>query len=211
MLTFYHSPWTRSTGVRILLEELGAPYEMQVLNRQKNEHRKPDYLRINPLGKVPAIDHDGVVVTEQVAIYNYLADAFPQRGLAPAIGDKLRGPYLRWLAFYGSSFEPALVDKHLGHSPDPDNPQQVAMSPYGSYEGVVDLLGRQLSAGPFLLGERLTAADLLWGTAVGWTLQFGLLPERPEFTAYAGRIAGRASARKVNDEDAALAAMHNPS
>jgi glutathione S-transferase len=72
------------------------------------------------------------------------------------------------------------------------------------------VLGRQLSAGPFLLGERLTAADLLWGTAVGWTLQFKLLPERPEFTAYAGRIAGRASARKVNDEDAALAAMHNP-
>lgn len=208
MLTFYHAPQTRSTGVRILLEELGAPYDMQVLNRNRGEHRQKNFLAINPLGKVPAIEHDGALVTEQVAIFIYLADAFPERGLAPPIGDPLRGPYLRWLAFYGSSFEPALVDHRLGHSPDPEQPRQVAMSPYGSYDGVVDLLDQQLATGPFLLGERFTAADVLWGTALGWTLQFKLLPARPAFTAYAGRIGGRAAARRVVDEDAALAAMH---
>lgn len=202
VLTFYHSPHTRSTGVRILLEELGAPYEMQVLNRTRHENTAPAYLAVNPLGKVPAILHDGAVVTEQVAIYLYLADAFPDRGLAPPIGDPLRGPYLRWLAFYGSSFEPAMVDRYLqrdaGHA---------MMSPYGSSEQVIDSVEQQLSAGPFILGERFTAADVLWGGAIGWMLQFKMLPERPAFAAYAGRIAGRAAARKVSEEDAALTAM----
>lgn len=203
MLTFYHVPQTRSTGVRILLEELGAPYDMHVLGR--GENRGADYLKINPLGKVPAIEHDGAVVTEQVAITIYLADAFPERGLAPPIGDPLRGPYLRWLAFYAASFEPAIADRHMGHEPS-----NVALSPYGSYDAVVDALAVQLAAGPFLLGERFTAADVLWGTALGWTLGFKLLPQRPEFVAYAGRVAGRATARRVTDEDAALAAMQKP-
>ena len=133
MLIFYHSPHTRATGVRILLEELGAPYELRVLNRQAEEQRSPDFLAINPSGKVPTIVHDGAIVTEQVAIYIYLADAFPSVGLAPPIGDALRGPYLRWLAFYGSSFEPALVDKHLGREPG-----SRGMSPYGDYPTVIE-------------------------------------------------------------------------
>lgn len=203
MLTLYYAPMTRATGVRILLEELGADYDLHVLNIRRNEQHSPDFLAVNPLGKVPTIVHNGAVVTEQAAIYLYLADAFPERGLSPPIGDKLRGPYLRWLAFYGASFEPAMVDKHLGR--DPGAP---TMSPYGSYDAVVDTLERQLGDGPFLLGERFTAADILWGGALGWMLQFGLLPSRPAFTAYAGRIAGRAAARKVSEEDAALAAMH---
>lgn len=206
MVTLYHSPWTRATGVRILLEELGAPYDLHVLNRQKGENRDPDFLAINPLGKVPAIEHDGVVVTEQVAIYIYLADAFAERGLAPAIADRLRGPYLRWLAFYGSSFEPALVDKHLQREPGP-----ASMSPYGTYEGVIDLVAAQLATGPFLLGERFTAADVLWGTALSWTMQFELVPQRPEFSNYVNRINSRPSVRKVGEEDAALAAIHHPS
>ena len=202
MLTLYYAPQTRATGVRILLEELGADYDLHVMNIRRAEQRTPDFLAINPLGKVPTIVHDGAVVTEQAAIYQYLADAFPERGLAPAIGDGLRGPYLRWLAFYGSSFEPAMVDKHQQR--DGGN---AMMSPYGSVDAVIDALEAQLATGPFMLGARLTAADILWGTALGWMLQFKLLPERPAFTAYAGRIAGRAAARKVAEEDAALAAM----
>lgn len=202
MLTLYYAPQTRATGVRILLEELGADYDLHVMNMRRNEQHAPDFLAINPLGKVPTIVHDGAVVTEQAAIYQYLADVFAERGLAPAIGDALRGPYLRWLAFYGSSFEPAMVDKHLQR--DPGNPR---MSPYGGYDKVVDALEHRLSAGPFILGDRFSAADLLWGGALGWMLQFKMLPERPAFTAYAGRIAGRAVARKVTEEDAALAAM----
>ena len=202
MLTLYYAPQTRATGVRILLEELGADYDLHVMNIRRAEQRSPDFLAINPLGKVPTIVHDGAVVTEQAAIYQYLADAFPDRGLAPPIGDKLRGPYLRWLAFYGASFEPAMVDKH--EKREAGNPM---MSPYGSVNAVIDTLEAQLAPGPFMLGEHLTAADILWGTALGWMLQFKLLPERPAFVAYAGRIAGRATARKVGEEDAALAAM----
>ena len=205
MLTFYHSPWTRATGVRILLEELGAPYAMRVINRQAGEQRQPEFLKINPLGKVPTIEHDGAVVTEQVAIYIYLADAFPERGLAPPIGDKLRGPYLRWLAFYGSSFEPALVDYYLKREPP-----SLAMSPYGTYEDVIDLLSRQLATGPYLLGDRFTAADVLWGTALTWTTKFELVPQRPEFAAYMQRINERPIVQRVNAEDAELAAKHHP-
>ncbi len=201
MLTLYYSPQTRATGVRILLEELGAPYELHVMDRNADELHGPDYLAINPLGKVPAIVHDGAVITEQVAIYPYLADAFPERGLAPPIGDADRGPYLRWMAFYGSSFEPALVDKAMSRDPG-----QRAMSPYGSLDAVIDAVAGQLGRGPFMLGERFSALDILWGSAVGWMLMFKMLPEKPVFTAYAGRIAGRAAARKVTEEDAALAA-----
>ena len=204
MLTLYYAPATRATGVRILLEELGAEYDLHVLDLGRGEQRMADFLQINPLGKLPTIVHDGAVITEQSAIYMYLADALPQRGLAPPIGDPLRGPYLRWLAFYGASFEPAMVDRHMHR--DPGNPR---MSPYGSFDAVVDALEAQLAPGPFLLGERFTAADILWGTALGWMLQFGLLPSRPAFAAYAGRIAGRASVRKVTDEDGALKAMQD--
>ena len=131
MLILYYAPQTRATGVRILLEELGADYDVHVLNIRRGEQRTPDFLAVNPLGKVPTIVHDGAVVTEQAAIYQYLADAFPERGLAPPIGDTLRGPYLRWLAFYGASFEPAMVDKH-----EKRVSANAMMSPYGSVDAV---------------------------------------------------------------------------
>ena len=191
-VTLYHSPRTRSQGVRILLEELGAPYELHVLNFKLEEQHKPDYLAINPLGKVPAIEHAGAVVTEQVAIYIYLADAFPAAGLAPAIGDPLRGPYLRWLALYGSAFEPALIDRARKVEPGTRG-----MSPYGEYDAVIALVRSQLAKGPYLFGERLTAADILWGTALRWTTSFGLVPPTEEISAYIERIAWRPSVKKV--------------
>lgn len=201
-LTLYYAPQTRATGVRILLEELGADYDLHVMNIRRGEQNAADFRAINPLGKVPTVVHDGAVITEQSAIYLYLADAFPQRGLAPPIGDPLRGPFLRWLAFYGASFEPAMVDRHLERDAG-----AAMMSPYGSGDAVIDAVAAQLATGPFLLGDRFTSADVLWGGALGWMLQFGLVPKRDVFTAYAGRIAGRAAARRVSDEDAALAAM----
>jgi glutathione S-transferase len=205
MLTLYHAPWTRSTGVRILLEELQTSYELRVLNRTLGEQRSEAYLRVNPLGKVPAIDHDGAIVTEQVAIYTYLADAFPEGGLAPPIGDPLRGPYLRWLGIYGSAFEPAIIDHYLKREPGP-----AAMSPYGSYDALIELIRAQLAPGPHLFGERFYAADVLWGTALTWMTHFKLVPELPEFTAYTARVNARPAFQNVNAEDAALAKSHHP-
>lgn len=144
-------------------------------------------------------------MTEQVAIYLYLADQFPEAGLAPAIGDPLRGPYLRWLAFYGSSFEPAAVDRALKREPGP-----AAMSPYGDFDTVIDTVARQLATGPHLLGERFTAADVLWGTALDWMITFNIVPPRPEFTGYVQRFKARPAVVRVSEAEAALAATHHP-
>jgi glutathione S-transferase len=200
-LTFFHSPNTRSTGVCILLEELGAPFELNVVNMKAGDQRKPEYLAINPMGKVPAIKHGDALVTEQVALFIYLADAFPAAGLAPAIGDPLRGPYLRWLAYYGSSFEPAVVDRSQKREPGP-----ASMSPYGDYDTMLKTLTDQLARGPYILGERFTAADVLWGTALAWITRFKLVPEMPVVMAYVERVNARPSVAKVRARDAELAA-----
>jgi glutathione S-transferase len=200
-ITMFHAPQTRSTGTMILLEELGAPYELHLLDMKAGAQRKPEFLAVNPMGKVPAIKHGEALVTEQPAVFLYLADLFPAAGLAPAIGDPLRGPYLRWMVFYGSSFEPAVVDHAMKREPAP-----ASTSPYGTYESVMDTLSEQLKRGPYLLGERLTAADILWGTALAWTTGFKIVPERPEYMAYIARITGRPSYAKVSARDAAWAA-----
>ncbi|HEX3575498.1 MAG TPA: glutathione S-transferase family protein [Rhodopila sp.] len=205
-ITLFHSPQTRSTGALTLLEELGAPYELRVLNRQAGELRQPAFLAINPMGKVPAILHGDAVVTEQVAITIYLADLFPDAGLAPALTDKQRGPYLRWLAFYAASFEPALVDRAMKRDPGP-----TSMIPYGDFETMMATLTSQLQTGPYLLGSTFTAADVLWGTALKWTTIFGLIPPSPVISAYVERISTRPAALRVAEKDAALAAQHKPS
>jgi glutathione S-transferase len=197
-LVFYHSPNTRSAGTFTLLEELGVPYELQVLDMKAGEQRRPAYLAINPMGKVPAIRHDGALVTEQVAIYLYLADLFPEAGLAPAVTDPLRGPYLRCMSYYGSSFEPAVIDKALKRDPAPPS-----MCPYGDYDTMLATLVDQLRTGPYILGERFTAADVLWGTSLGWITGFKLVPALPEIMAYVDRVTSRPSFAKVKAHDAA--------
>jgi glutathione S-transferase len=202
-VTLYHSPNTRSSGALLLLEELGADYDLHVLNMKAGEHRRPDYLTVNPLGKVPAIRHGDALVTEQGAIFIYLADLYAEAGLAPALDDPLRGPYLRWLVFYGSSFEPAVVDFAQKREPGP-----AAMSPYGTYDSVIETVAGQLRQGPYLLGERLTAADILWGMALSWTTMFKVVPERPEIMDYIARIRTRPALARVQEIDAKLASEH---
>ena len=199
-LTLHHSPNTRSTGALILLEELGAPYKLHLLNMKAGEQRQPAYLAINPMGKVPAVTHGDALVTEQVAVFLYLADLFPQAGLAPAIGDPLRGPYLRWMAFYGSCFEPALIDKAQKREP-----AAPSMSPYSDYDTMLKTLTDQLGKGSYLLGERFSAADLLWGTALSWTVMFGLVPELPVIKAYMERVNTRPAVLRARAKDAELA------
>ena len=202
-VTLYHAPQTRSTGVRVLVEELGADVDVVALDLRAGENRAPAFLALNPLGKVPALLDGDALVTEQVACYLFLADRFPEAGLAPALGDPLRGPYLRWMAFYGSSFEPAFVDRAMKREPGPQ-----AMSPYGSFEAVMGAVADQLAPGPWMLGERFTALDVLWGGALGWLTAFGLVEATPVIAAYAARVAARPASRKVRDGDVALAARH---
>jgi glutathione S-transferase len=199
--TLFHAPNSRSGAARILLEELGVPYDLHVLNLKKNEQRAPDYLAVNPMGKVPAIRHGDALVTEQPAVFIYLADLFPEAGLAPALNDPLRGPYLRWLTFYGASFEPAITDLAMKRAPTPP-----MMCPYGDYDTMLATLTAQLRAGPWLLGERFSAADVLWGTALGWATMFKLVPELPEVMAYIERVGARPAARRAAQADAELAA-----
>lgn len=200
-LTLFHSPNTRSTGTLILLEELGAPFELHVLNMKKGEQRQADYLAVNPMGKVPALRHGEAVVTEQVAIFIYLADLFPQAGLAPALDDPLRGPYLRWLVFYGACMEPAVVDKSMQR-----DPAAAATSPYGDYDSVIGTLRGRLRQGPYMLGERFTAADVLWGTALKWMVGWKLVPDAAEIVDYVERVNARPAFARARARDAELAA-----
>jgi glutathione S-transferase len=199
-ITLYHAPNSRSAGALILLEELNADYELRVLNLKAGDQKKPEYLAINPMGKVPTIKHGDTVVTEQVAIYLYLADLYGEASLAPPLGDALRGAYLRWMVYYGSCFEPALVDRSMNRAPAPSS-----TSPYGDYDTMIKTLTDQLAKGPYILGERFTAADILWGTALNWTTMFKLVPETPLITAYIERIANRPAVQRARLKDAELA------
>lgn len=203
-IVFFHAPQSRSSGALTLLEELGAPYELRVLNMKAGEQRQSTYLAINPLGKVPAIQHRGALVTEQVAVFIYLADLFREARLAPGIDDAQRGPYLRWLVYYAASFEPALVDRSMQREPAAQ-----AMSPYGTFDTMLATLTDRLAASPFLLGDTLSAADILWGVAFRWTVMFGLVPETPVIKDYVRRVTDRPSFEKVTAMDARLAAEHD--
>ena len=200
-VTLYHSPNTRSTGVLILLEELGADYELHLLDVKSGEQRGAAYLAVNPMGKVPAIRHGDALVTEQAAVFLYLADLYPEAHLAPPIGDPRRGPYLRWMVYYGSSFEPALLDRALKREPAPPS-----TTPYGDYDTMLKTLTDQLAKGSFLLGETFSAADVLWGTALGWTTRFKLVPDLPVITDYVARVAARPAVARARARDAELAA-----
>lgn len=200
-VTFFHAPQSRSAGTRALLEELGADYDLHVLDLKAGEQREPDYLAINPMGKVPAIHHHGALVTEQPAVFIYLADLYPAAKLAPPLGDPLRGPYLRWLVFYGSCFEPAIVDRSLQREPAPPS-----TSPYGDYDTMLQTLVDQLGKGPYLLGDTFSAADVLWGTALNWTTMFKLVPELPVIRAYIDRVLARPAMQRAAAKDAELLA-----
>ncbi|MFR0689661.1 glutathione S-transferase family protein [Enterobacterales bacterium AE_CKDN230030158-1A_HGKHYDSX7] len=202
-LTLYHSPQTRSSGTLVLLEELGAEYDLELINMKAGEQRQPAYLAVNPLGKVPAIRLGESLITEQGAIFIYLADLFPRANLAPALDDPLRGPYLRWLVFYGSSFEPAIVDRALKRDPAPPG-----MSPYGDYDSVMRAIAEQLETGPYLLGNRMTAADVLWGAALRWTIGFGVVPKLPVFERYVELVTSRPAFTRVWERDVQWAEEH---
>jgi glutathione S-transferase len=201
-ITFFHAPNSRSSGTFSLLEELGADYDLHLLNLKSGEQRQSTYRAINPMGKVPAIRHGDALITEQPAVFLYLADLYPEAGLAPSIDDPLRGPYLRWMVYYGSCFEPAIVDRSLKRDPAPPS-----TSPYGTWDDVLNTLAAQLAKGPYLLGERFTAVDVLWGGALHWATMFKLIPETPEIRAYIDRVITRPAMQRAAAKDAEFAAQ----
>jgi glutathione S-transferase len=203
-IVLHYAAESRAFGSRVLLEELGVPYDLHVLNLRRGDQLKPDYLAVNPMGKVPAVSHRGEVVTEQGAISVYLADLFPEAGLTPGIGDPRRGAFLRWSVFYGASFEPALVDHAMKRPPLPR-----MTAPYADYETVVALVNRQVEAAPYWLGDRYTAADALWGTALNWVTGFGIFEKMPAVAAYIDRVTGRPAFQRVKVAEQELIAIRD--
>lgn len=207
-IVFYTNPMSRGRIVRWMLEEVGRPYRTVVLD-YRTSMKAPDYLALNPMGKVPTVTHRGSVVTECAAICAYLADAFPEADLAPATDDPLRGAYYRWLFFTAGPMEAAVTAKSFGLLPPPEKSSTAG---YGSFELAVDTLDYAVSqGGPWLLGDRFTAADVYVGSQVSWGLMFGSLPSRPAFQAYADRLAARPAAIRAREIDDALIAAQKTS
>jgi glutathione S-transferase len=206
-LTFYMNPMSRAAIVRWMLEEVGQPYETVMLD-YGTTMKAPDYLAINPMGKVPAIKHGDTVVTEVAAICAYLADAFPEAGLAPPAGSKERGPYYRWMFYAAGPLEAAVIDRALGITEIPADKQP--MVGYGSYDAVVDVLDKHVGAHEYIAGDRFTAADVYVGSHLNWGTQFGTLPKRDSFDAYLARILSRPAAARAKELDDRLRAEMQP-
>jgi glutathione S-transferase len=201
-ITLYHAAPSRSSVVLWMLEELGEPYDIHLLSLNKGDTRTADYLEINPMGKVPAVKHGDTIITEGAAICTYLADAFPQAKLSVPIGDPRRGTYLKWLFFGPTCLEAAIIDRSFPRSGDV--PRRALG--YGDHELVMNVLSEAVRKGPYLMGEQFTAADVVIGSGIRWGMMFKGVPERPEFVAYAGRVAERPAAKRATAKDQEFAA-----
>jgi glutathione S-transferase len=186
-LVFYTNPRSRGRIVRWMLEEVGHPYRTEVLDFGSTM-KGPAYLALNPMGKVPALRHGDVVVTEAAAICAYLADAFPQAALAPPPGDRRRAPYYRWLFFAAGPIEAAVTNKAMSFVVPPE---REAMAGYGSFEKVMNVLDEAVSRADYLVGDAFTAADLYVGAQIAFGLMFKSIEPRPAFQRYVGRLSAR--------------------
>lgn len=195
-IVFYHNPRSRSQMVHWMLEEAGAPYRIMPIDFEKGEHKTPSFLALNPMGKLPTIVHRDVVVTETAAIIAYIADAFPAAGLAPSPNDALRGAYYRWLFFGAGCFEPALLDRMMNR---PEVERKSAVG-WGSYEEVVAALKGALAKGPWLLGDKFSAADVYVGSEIRFAMMFGAsgLKGEKTFDEYVARLSARPAAQRTS-------------
>jgi glutathione S-transferase len=202
-LTFYTHPMSRGRIVRWMLEEIGQPYRTELLE-YGTTMKAPAYLAINPMGKVPAIRHGDTVVTEVAAICTYLADAFPQARLAPPPGDRLRGPYYRWLFFAAGPLEAAASNNAMGFVVPQEREKMIG---YGRLEQVVNALEAAVSRGQYLVGDGFTAADVYVGSHIGFGMQFGTVEKRAAFERYWQRLSDRPAALRASEIDDALTAQ----
>lgn len=200
-LVFYTNPMSRGRIIRWMLEEVGQPYDTKILRWETGDAKSPEYLAINPMGKVPAIVHGGTVVTECAAICAYLADTFPQANLAPPPGSKARGDYYRWLFFGAGPIEQAVAFGALQVQVPED---RRAMVGFGCMDDVLNTLEGAVKDREFLAGDRFSAADLYIASHLEWGMNFGTIERRPAFEAYSQRHANRPAAKRADEIDNAL-------
>src|SRR5262245_45032387 len=202
-LTLYHAAPSRSSIVHWMLEEVGQPYDIHLVSFKKGENLKPEFLAINPMGKLPTLRHGDAIITEAAAICCYLADEFPQAGLNIPVGDPQRGPYLKWLFFGPSCVEPAVSERAF---PRKEAAPRSALG-YADFDTVMEVLAKATAAAnPYLMGQQFTAADVIIGSQLRWGTMFKLIPERPEFTAYVARLNERPALRRSTEKDTQLKA-----
>jgi glutathione S-transferase len=199
-LVLYTNPMSRGRIARWMLEEIGEPYRTELLD-YATTMKAPDYLAINPMGKVPALRHGDVAVTETAAICAYLADAFPRAKLAPPPGHRLRGPYYRWLFFSAGPVEAAVSNKALGFVVPAERERMMG---YGRIEQVMAALEQAVSRADYLVGDSFTAADLYVGSQLGFGMMFGTIEKRPAFQQYWQRISARPAFVRAKERDDAL-------
>ena len=196
-LVFYTNPMSRGRIVRWMLEEIGAPYDVELVKLKEGDNLKPEYLAINPMGKVPALKHGDTVITELAAICTYLADEFPAKKLNVPIGTPKRGVYLKWLFFGPGCLEPAVIDRAAPRKEE----ARRAMLGYGDFDTTMNVIAKAVEKGPWLMGDQFTAADVVIGSNIRWGMIFKMIPERKEFIDYAARIAARPAAQRGEAKD----------
>jgi glutathione S-transferase len=199
-LLLYHAAPSRSSVTRWMLEEVGEPYDIHLLSLKDGDQRKPEYLAVNPQGKVPALKHKGVVITEVAAICAYLADEFPKAKLNVPIGDPRRGAYLTWLFLGPSAIEPAMMDRAF---PRASAPPSTAIG-YRDLEQMLDVVEAAVANAPYLMGEQFTAADVVIGAGLRWGMLFKMIPERPALKAYVERLGQRPALQRADAKDKTL-------
>jgi glutathione S-transferase len=203
-LVLYTNPQSRGRVARWMLEEVGQPYKTELLD-YGSTLKEPAYLAINPMGKVPALRHGDTVITENAAICAYLADAFPQAKLAPPPGDRLRGPYYRWMFFAAGPVEYAVSNKALGFAVPPERERMMG---YGTVAQALDTLEMAVSRTPYVAGDNFTAADVYVGSHIGFGMMFGTIDKRSAFEKYWQRISSRPACVRAKElDDAAVAEM----
>jgi glutathione S-transferase len=195
-ITLYHHPFTRAANVVWMLEELGVPYDLRFVDIRKDEQKSPEILALNPMGKLPVVKDGDVVVSESAAIGLYLADRYALGKLAPVLDDPARATYLRWSLFAPSVIEPGIMAKNSGWEFRPSN------AGWGTYESMLTAMESAIAAGPYLLGERFSMADVIFGGTVRFMLRFKILEARPAFLAYADRLAARPAAQRTDQRNA---------
>jgi glutathione S-transferase len=202
-LTLYHASPSRSSIVLWMLEEAGAPYDIKLVRLSAGDNLKPDYLALNPMGKVPTLKHGDAVITEVAAICTYLADEFPAKKLNIPVGTPRRGEYLKWMFFGPSVIEPAMTDRAFPRKEDP----RAASLGWRDFDTVLDIVSKAVTKGPHLMGEQFTAADVVIGSGLRYGMMFKLVPERKEFADYVARIVARPAAQRAQAKDKELGAQ----